>query len=213
MRRLLTMALPLALLATTAGFAAAADDAAPAKLLIGKPAPMRDTPMKSVDGKEITIAQAAGKKGTMVIFICNHCPWVKMWQSRIAAIGNAATEKGLGVIAINSNDPAAYPEDGYDQMKERAEQVGYKFPYAVDATSEVARAFGASHTPEAYIFDAKGKLVYHGGVDDNARDEASVKSAWLKDAVDAVATGHKVAMAETKALGCGIKMRGKGTES
>jgi hypothetical protein len=211
MRRLLTMALPLALLATTSGLAAA--DGAPAKLLIGKPAPMRDTPMKSVDGKELTIAQAAGKKGTMVIFICNHCPWVKMWQSRIAAIGNAAMEKGLGVIAINSNDPEAYPEDGFDQMKERAEQVGYKFPYAVDATSEVARAFGASHTPEAYVFDAKGRLVYHGGVDDNARDEAAVKSAWLKDAVDAVASGHKVAMAETKALGCGIKLRGKGTES
>jgi hypothetical protein len=208
MRRLLTMALPLTLLATTAAFAA---DDAPAKLSIGKAAPMRGTPMKSVDGKEISIAQAAGKKGTMVIFICNHCPWVKMWQSRIATIGNAAMEKGLGVIAINSNDPEAYPEDGYDQMKERAGQVGYKFPYAVDATSEVARAFGASHTPEAYIFDAKGRLVYHGGVDDNARDEAAVKGAWLKDAVDAVATGHKVALAETKSLGCGIKLRGKST--
>lgn len=214
MRRLLTIALPLAALAATTGGAFADPAEAPvAKLAIGKPAPMRDTPMKNVDGKEITIAQAAGKRGTMVLFICNHCPWVKMWQSRIAAIGNAAAEKGIGVIAINANDPEAYPEDGYDQMKERAEQVGYKFPYVVDATSEVARAFGASHTPEAYIFDARGKLVYHGGVDDNARDEASVKSAWLHDAVDAVAAGHKVATAETKALGCGIKMRGKGSES
>jgi peroxiredoxin len=210
MRLLTTVALPLTMLAATAAFAA---DGAVAPLKLGKTAPMQGVKMMNVDGKEISLADAAGKQGTMVIFICNHCPWVKNWQSRIATVGNAAMEKGVGVVAINSNDPAAYEEDAYDVMKTRAGEVGYKFPYVVDATSEVAKAFGASHTPEAFVFDAKGKLVYHGAVDDNARDESAVKSRWLEDAVNSVAAGKKVAVTETKALGCSIKMREKSKAS
>ena len=109
--------------------------------------------MKSVDGREITLAQAAGKQGTMVIFICNHCPWVKMWQGRIAAIGNEALAHGIGVVAINPNDPAAYPEDSFDVMVTRAKELGFRFPYAMDASSDVARAFGVTHTPEIFLFD------------------------------------------------------------
>ncbi|HTM58235.1 MAG TPA: thioredoxin family protein [Candidatus Udaeobacter sp.] len=176
---------------------------------LGQKAPMSDVKMKNATGEDVSIAGAAGKKGTLVIFICNHCPWVKAWQGRIASIGNAAVEHGVGVIAINSNDPGAYPEDGFDEMKERAQSVGYKFPYVVDATSEVGRAFGATHTPEAYLFDAKGKLVYHGAIDDNAREPDQVQHRWLNEAVDAVAAGKGVPTAETKALGCSIKLREK----
>ena len=176
---------------------------------IGQPAPMRDVKMMNVNGKELSIADAAGKNGTLVFFICNHCPWVKAWQTRIASIGSSAMDKGVGVIAINSNDPAAYPEDGLDQMKTRAKSVGYKFPYVVDGSSDVGRAFGATHTPEVYLFDAGGKLVYHGAVDDNAHEEGAVKQHWLVDAVDAVAAGRAVPVAETKAMGCGIKLRAK----
>ena len=165
--------------------------------------------MKNIDGKNITLASAAGKKGTLVFFICNHCPWVKKWQSRIAAVGNAAKKNGIGVVAINSNDPAAYPEDSYESMKKRAKDVGYRFAYAVDETSDLARAFGASHTPEVFLFDADGKLVYHGAVDDNAHDKSAVEHNWLQDAVNAVQAGQEVPVAETKALGCGIKMRQK----
>ena len=182
-----------------------------APFAIGQPAPLKDVRMNSVSGTEVSIAQVAGTKGTLVIFTCNHCPWVKMWQSRIATIGNAAIKRGVGVIAVNSNDPAAYAEDGFDEMKARAKRLGFKFPYVVDATSEVARAFGASHTPEAYLLDAQGKLVYHGGVDDNARDEKAVKQAWLRQAVDALASGKPVPVTETKALGCSIKYREKGS--
>jgi peroxiredoxin len=188
---------------------AAADDAAPRMLALGDPAPMREASLKSVDGRRITIAEAAGKKGTLVVFSCNHCPWVKMWQKRIARIGNAAIGQGVGVIAINSNDPSAFPEDGFDEMKARAKLLGLRFPYVVDETSEVARAFGAARTPEAFLFDAEGKLVYHGTVDDNARNERAVKQPWLKQAVEAVAAGRAVPTAETKALGCGIKLRDK----
>jgi len=190
--------------------AALAQDDTVKPLAIGSKAPMSDTKMKSAtDGKDYSIASVAGKKGTLVVFTCNHCPWAKAWESRIVALGNEFTKKGVGVITINSNDPSEYAEDDFANMQEKAKADKMAYPYVVDATSNVARAFGASHTPEAFIFDAKGRLVYHGGVDDNARDESAVKSPWLKDAVDAVAAGHKVAVAETKALGCGIKMREK----
>ncbi len=192
-----------------AGLARAQGSGAPVALALGSSAPMATTALRNVDGKDVTIASAAGRKGTLVIFICNHCPWVKAWQSRIAEAGNGALAKGVGVIAINPNDPAAYPEDAFDEMGRRAKQVGYRFAYAVDATSDVARAFGASHTPEAFLFDAKGRLVYHGAVDDNAQDPKAVKSHWLADAIAAVAAGRPVAATETKALGCSIKFRDK----
>lgn len=180
-------------------------------LSIGSAVPMKNAKMKSVEGTDVTLASVAGKNGTLVVFTCNHCPWAKMWQTRVAAIGNAALEQGLGVVAINSNDPAEYPEDDYASMQTRAKDLGFKFPYVVDATSDVARAFGASRTPEAYVFDAKGKLVYHGTVDDNARDESAVKDAYLKDAVNAVASGKAVPVSETKSMGCGIKFRERKT--
>ena len=203
---------PLALVAvlgmtTHAVPAAAQDEQAPQALALGTRLPMNTTTMQNIDGKPVTLAAAAGKRGTLVMFICNHCPFVKAWQGRIAAVGNAARARGIGVVAINSNDPAAYPEDSYDVMKQRAKQVGYKFAYVVDATSDVARAFGASHTPEAFLFDAAGKLVYHGAIDDNGRDPKAVEHRWLQDAVDALAGGRPVPVAETKALGCGIKFR------
>jgi peroxiredoxin len=200
----------LAALALTAGVAAAQDaPSSPAVLAIGASAPLRDVKMKSVNGKDVSLAEVSGKRGTLVVFTCNHCPWAKAWQTRVAAIGNAARAKGMGVVAINSNDPSAYPEDSFEEMQARAKMLGLKFPYAVDVTSDLARAFGASHTPEAYVFDAAGKLVYHGGVDDNARDESSVKERWLEDAVNAVVAGKPVTLAETKAFGCSIKLREK----
>ena len=202
------MALAAVACAGTSLAQAPAGDAAGAVLAIGAAAPMADTKMTGVDEKEITLAEAAGKKGTMVIFMCNHCPWVKAWQTRIAKIGNAAVAKGIGVVAVNSNDPAAYPEDDMANMKTRAKDLGFKFPYVVDGTSDLARAFGATHTPEIFLFDASGKLVYHGAVDDN-RDEKLVKKQYLQQAVAAVAAGKPVALAETKSLGCGIKYRGK----
>ena len=208
--RLLVPALGLTLLPLLAAAQSAPeskDETKPAGVAIGDPAPMRDVAMKSVAGKDVSVAGVAGKKGTLVIFMCNHCPWVKMWQTRIAAIGNDAAARGIGVVAINPNDPAAYPEDAFDEMVARAKKVGFKFPYAVDATSDMARAYGATHTPEAYLFDADGKLVYHGGVDDNARDPKAVKQPWLRQAVDAVVGGKAVPIAETKALGCSIKFR------
>jgi len=187
-----------------AGTAFAADG-----LSLGDTAPMADTAMKGTDGSEHTIAGSAGEKGTLVVFTCNHCPWAKAWEERIVALGNRAAEQGVGVIAVNSNDPKVAAGDGFAEMQQRAKERGMSFPYVVDATSGVARAFGATRTPEAFLFDASGKLVYHGTIDDNAQEPDKVEKRYLADAVNAVLAGSAVPVAETKALGCGIKFRGE----
>ena len=192
-----------------AGVAAAhaEEAAAPTALAIGSAMPSADVKMKNVDGKEFTLAELSGKKGTLVVFSCNACPWAKKWEGRIANLGNGFAKKGVGVVVINSNDPGLNPEDGYDAMQARANKLKMKFPYVVDATSDVARSFGATRTPEAFLFDAEGKLVYHGTIDDNANDPKQVKERYLEAALTSVSSGKPVATAETKSMGCGIKFR------
>jgi peroxiredoxin len=174
---------------------------------LGSPAPMSDVKMENVDGRRISIADVSGEKGTLVLFTCNACPWVKAWEERIVEIGNRFSGLGIGVIAINSNDPARVAEDSFEVMQQRARERGMKFPYVVDDTSGVARAFGATRTPEAFLFDAGGKLVYHGAIDDNAKEAGSVKRRFLQEALEAVTAGDEVPLKETKALGCSIKFR------
>ncbi len=174
---------------------------------LGDPIPQSGVAMKSVDGAMVTIADVAGEKGTLVLFTCNACPWVKAWESRIAALGNEYRTRGIGVVAVNPNDPAKVAEDGYATMQQRARERGFEFPYVVDATSGVARAFGATRTPEAFLFDRSGRLVYHGTIDDNAQAPDRVEAHYLRDALAAVADGNAVPVAETKALGCTIKFR------
>jgi peroxiredoxin len=179
--------------------------AAAAPLQDGAAIPDRDVKMKNVDGRELSIADVAGPKGTLVVFTCNHCPWAKAWETRIATLGNTYAQRGVGVIAINSNDPASYADDSFDAMVKRAKERDFKFPYVVDKGSTVAKAFGAERTPEAFLFNADGTLVYHGTIDDNADDASAVKAHYLRDALESVATGQPVAVKQTKALGCGIK--------
>jgi peroxiredoxin len=179
-------------------------------LELGAAMPATAVTMKSVTGKEITLSDVAGPKGTLVIFSCNHCPWVQAWEPRIAALGNELPGQGIGVVAINSNDPAAYPADDYADMVERAKARGFTFPYVVDSTSDVARAFGATHTPEAFLFDHAGRLVYHGAIDDNAQDATKVEHHYLADAADALLAGKPIVAAETKSIGCALRLRPRG---
>ncbi len=204
------MRMPSSVFALSLAAAAALATAPAARaegIALGDLAPMATEPMKNVDGKTVTLESVKGAKGTLVVFTCNHCPWAQAWETRIIELGNTYKKKGVGAIAINSNDPEAYPEDGFADMQKRAKQRKIAYPYVVDETSAVAVAFGASHTPEAFVFDADGKLVYHGGIDDNAKKPREVKERWLKNALDAVVAGKGVPMAETKAFGCGIKFR------
>src|SRR6185295_16181628 len=172
-------------------------------LNLGETAPRAAVAMKGADGKSYTIGEVKGAKGTLVVFTCNNCPFAKAWEERIVAIGNTYPDKGVSVIAVNSNDPAVVAEDGYEGMQKRATERGMHYPYVMDATSEVARAFGATKTPEAFLFDATGKLVYHGTIDDNSNEPAKVEHFYLREALDAVVAGRPVPLAETKALGCG----------
>ena len=144
-----------------------------AALLLGTVAPASNVRMKNavaVDGKPgkpPSIADVAGKAGTLVVFTCDHCPFARGWEGRIVELANASSKKGIGVILINANDPAQHDEDGFAGMQARARSAGMQVPYVLDETSNVARAFGATVTPEAFLFDAHGKLAYHGTVDDN----------------------------------------------
>jgi len=186
-----------------AAFAALAGGALP----IGATIPMADVKMKNVDGKELDLAEVKKPAGTLVVFTCNHCPFAKMWESRIVELGNTYAAKGIGVVAINANDPKVATDDSFDVMQQRAKERGMRFPYAVDATSNLARAFGATKTPEAFLFDKEGKLVYHGAIDDNGQEPSKVENAYLKLALEAVLNGGDVPVKETKSIGCGIKFR------
>ncbi|MDX9723281.1 MAG: thioredoxin family protein [Myxococcota bacterium] len=161
--------------------------------------------MLSVDGKSYSIDSVAGEKGTLLIFTCNHCPYVKAWEARTVELAHAALQQGVGVLAINANDPARVPEDGLEEMKRRAAELGLKYPYVVDEKGKVAQAFGATKTPEFFLFDAKGKRVYHGALDDNADDAKKVNKTYLADALSALLAGKAPAVSSSKAFGCGIK--------
>lgn len=177
-------------------------------LALGATAPLATTKLRNaVDGKEVSIAGVKGAKGTLVVFTCNHCPYAKAWESRIVELANGYSPKGVGAVLINANDPKVNAGDSFDAMKERAKQAGMKVPYAVDETSGIARAFGATKTPEAFLFDKAGKLVYHGTIDDNHEEADKAQKKYLKDALDAVVAGKPVPTAQTKSLGCGIKFR------
>ncbi len=178
-------------------------------LELGDLIPAADVNMKNVDGKELSFNDIKGEYGTLVIFSCNHCPYVIAWEDRITSIGNSYLEKGFGVIAVNSNNEKSYPGDGFEGMVERAAKLGLKFPYVVDATSDVARVFGAMRTPEIFLFDKRGKLIYQGAIDDNAEDADKVSAHYLKEALDAVLIGNDISLKETKSLGCSIKFRDK----
>ncbi|HZN54621.1 MAG TPA: thioredoxin family protein [Candidatus Polarisedimenticolaceae bacterium] len=199
-RRTLLLAIPASALAATLAVAGGV-------LPMGAAIPMGDVKMKSVDGKDLALADVKKPAGTLVVFTCNHCPFAKMWETRIVELGNTYAAKGIGVVAVNANDPAVAADDSYEKMQERAKQRGMQFPYVVDATSDVARAFGATRTPEVFLFDAEGKLVYHGAVDDNGQEPEKVTHAYLKNALDAVVSGKEVPVKETKSIGCGIKFR------
>ena len=178
--------------------------AASAGLGIGDAMVDTEVKMKNVDGTEHTLASLKGEKGTLVIFTCNKCPFVQAWQDQMVDIANTYSKKGVGVVFINSNDPAV-KGDTIENMKTFAEKTGYTWPYLQDATSNVARNFGAMKTPDVFLFDAQGKLAYQGAVGEGGRKVGD--EIWLRDALDALLAGEAIGKPQTKAVGCSIKFR------
>jgi peroxiredoxin len=175
------------------------------ELAIGAAMPLTDVPMMNVDDQTVTLDQIKGEKGTVVVFWCNHCPWVVNWRDRFVKLADDYTPKGFGFIAINSNDPKTVAGDSLEAMKTFAKEHHYKFPYTVDAGSKLAVAYGATKTPHVYVFNAEQKLVYVGAIDDNGNSAEKVTKTYLRDALEALLAGKPVATTQSKALGCTIK--------
>lgn len=144
----------------------------------------------------------------LVLFICNHCPFVKHIRGELAAIGREYLPRGIAIAAISSNDPDTYPTDGPDQMIAEACEAGYCFPYLFDADQEIARAFDAQCTPDIFLFDRMHRLVYRGRLDDSRpKSGIPVTGADLRAALDAVLAGTSVASDQQPSIGCSIKWR------
>jgi thioredoxin-related protein len=167
--------------------------------------------MKGLDGKDHTLQTAKGEKGTLVVFTCVHCPFVKAWDKRLTALSNEFLAKGIQTIWINSNDYESEPRDKPEEMKKQIAALGLnsKIPYVIDSTSNVARAFGATRTPEIFLFNAEGKLAYKGAIDSSHTNPPEVGSTddWLRLAMEQVLAGKAVENNSTKSMGCSIKFR------
>lgn len=169
-----------------------------------------DFNLKNIDGKMVKMADDKTAKGFVVIFTCNHCPYAVAYEDRIVALDKKYRPLGYPVIAINPNDAAAYPADSFEAMQKRAKEKGFTFPYLVDETQQVAKAYGATKTPHVYLLQKNNnKLVvkYIGTIDDNYQDANEVKEPYLANALEALLSGKTIEPTETKAVGCSIKWK------
>jgi len=183
-----------------AAFALPAD-----KLEIGSTAPMTDVEMTDTEGEAHTLASAAETNGLLVMFTCNTCPWVKAWEDRYNDVAQKAAQHDVGMLAINPN--AAIRNDGESMadMKARAEEKGYRFPYVLDEGAKMATAFGATKTPDLFLFNGEMELVYRGAIDDSPRDASGVQERYIMTALEAMAEGESIEPTVTKSIGCTIK--------
>lgn len=171
----------------------------------GAPAPPFSLP--GTDGKTHSLEDFRSAKFLLVVFWCNHCPYVQAWESRMVAIGQRYGPQGVATVLINANDDHAYPDDRMERMVSRAREHHYPFPYLRDESQEVAHAYGALVTPHPMLFGPDRRLLYQGRIDDNHADAAAVKSRDLEAALDAALAGHAPPRAELPVLGCSVKWR------
>jgi peroxiredoxin len=167
----------------------------------------RDFALKGVDGKTYSLADVRGNNGTLVVFLCNHCPFVKAVISRIVEEAKALAKIGVGTVAIMSNDPADYPEDSFDNMQTFARAHGFPFPYVLDETQEVARAYNAQCTPDFFGFNAKDELQYRGRLDASRRELIPGARRDLFEAMKQIADTGRGPQEQIPSMGCSIKWR------
>ncbi len=173
-------------------------------LPLGTKAP--DFSLVNVDGRTVSLQDFADAPAYLIIFMCNHCPYVKHVADELAKLGSEYQQKGVAVIGINSNDVAAHPADSPEQMVHEVEARGYTFPYLYDATQRVALAYKAACTPDFYVFDNQRKLVYRGQMDGSRPNSTTpVTGRDLRAALDAVLAGNNVAIEQKPSIGCNIK--------
>lgn len=179
---------------------------APAEVLeIGASMPKTEVKMKDISGREVSLKEAAGANGTLVMFSCNTCPYVEKNEERTRTVLAYAQSRQVGVIVLNSNEAYRDKEDSFEAMKAYAQKNNYAWLYAVDKNHVIADAFGASRTPEVFLFDKNNKLVYHGAIDDSPANATAVKRMHLKEAINEMTGGTEVQVKKSKSIGCGIK--------
>ena len=163
--------------------------------------------LKDPGGKSYKSEALSGKKGVLIAFTCNHCPYALAVWPRLISLAQGAVKLGVNTVGINPNIHPDYPEDTPEKMKEKIKEWGITFPYLVDETQKVANAFKAQCTPDLYLFDASQNLVYHGRLDDNWQEESKVKRQELKEAIDLLASGKPISPDQKPSMGCSIKWR------
>ena len=160
------------------------------------------------NGAVVTRDGAKGPRGLLVMFICNHCPYVKHVRAALAEFGRDYRARGLGIVAISSNDPTSHPEDAPEQMREEARAAGYDFPYCFDATQEVAKAYQAACTPDFFLFDEDLRLFYRGQLDETRPNGGKPATGRdLRAAADALLAGRSAPTEQIASIGCNIKWR------
>jgi peroxiredoxin len=174
-------------------------------LTLGTLAP--DFSLINVDGRTVSRSDYVDRP-LLVMFICNHCPFVKHIADELVRLGMDYGARGVGMVAVNSNDPSTHPDDSPERMVHEAESRGYAFPYLFDEDQEVAKAYRAACTPDFFLFDAAHRLVYRGQLDDSRpKSDIPVTGRDLRAALDAVLAGHPVAEKQRASLGCNIKWK------
>jgi peroxiredoxin len=169
-----------------------------------------DFKLKNTNGKMVALSDYKDVKGVIVIFDCNTCPYSQRYNSRIIALNEKYASKGFPVVAIQPNDPEISQGDSFEEMVKLAKEKKYKFPYLLDETQAVAKSFGATNTPHAFVLKKEGtsfKVSYIGAIDDNAKDASAVTKRYVEDAADAVIGNKALPTTKTKALGCTIKWK------
>jgi peroxiredoxin len=163
--------------------------------------------LPATDGRAYDLNDFKDKKVLCIIFMCNHCPYVIAVQQRINNIAKDYSSSSFALVGINSNDPETYPEDSFDEMKKRAVEQGYIFPYLYDETQEIAEKYDAVCTPDIYLYDEKRVLRYRGRIDDNWKDESQVTRKELRMAIDSLLAGKGIDFDIVPSMGCSIKWR------
>ncbi|MBK6935499.1 MAG: thioredoxin family protein [Chitinophagaceae bacterium] len=174
-------------------------------LPLGAAIPSPDVKMQDISGQDVSLNDVKTEKGLLVMFSCNTCPYVIKNQPRTYEVSKYATGMGVGVALLNSNEAKRGDDDSFDEMKKYAAAQSYHWKYLVDKNHKVADAFGANRTPECFLFDANGKLVYHGAIDDNPSDANAVTRKHLLVAIDEMLAGKDIKVKESRSVGCTIK--------
>ncbi len=166
---------------------------------------MPDFTLSDPFGKSFTASQIKGKKGLLVVFTCNHCPYAQAVWPRVIRLSRYVKEAGIGIAAVNPNINPSYPEDASEKMADKIKEWQIPFPYLVDETQETARLYQAQCTPDIYLLNSKMELFYHGRIDDNWKDESKVTHHELKNAIDALVSEQNSPASQYPSMGCSIK--------